>query len=290
MAKSPDAFRTISEVSAWLETPPHVLRFWESKFPQVKPVKRAGGRRYYRPEDIALLGGIKVLLHEQGMTIRGVQKMLREQGVRHVASLSAQVWTEDGGDGAVLDGDLDPDLDAVLDGEDPQEADDALNGVIVGPWAERQDGRETDVAEEDEARLATLDGLPAGTAFAGLDAAAGHLRHMTEGDAVPGAGSHGTAEAPTLIGSFLAGTMSRLAAEGGLGIHAAGGAGDFEPEGTTSDPVRVPPLPPGEPTLERALALLRRADPERLRLRGDRIAPLLQRLKALREGLPRRSA
>lgn len=87
MAKSRDAFRTISEVSDWLDTPAHVLRFWESKFSQIKPVKRAGGRRYYRPQDIALLGGIKTLLHEQGMTIKGAQKLLREQGVKHVASL-----------------------------------------------------------------------------------------------------------------------------------------------------------------------------------------------------------
>jgi DNA-binding transcriptional MerR regulator len=87
MPKAREAFRTISEVSAWLDTPAHVLRFWESKFTQIRPVKRAGGRRYYRPEDMALLGGIKMLLHEQGMTIKGVQKMLRERGVRHVAGL-----------------------------------------------------------------------------------------------------------------------------------------------------------------------------------------------------------
>ncbi|WP_104020450.1 MerR family transcriptional regulator [Roseovarius nitratireducens] len=88
MGKSADAFRTISEVADWLEVPAHVLRFWESKFTQVKPVKRAGGRRYYRPADMRLLGGIKVLLHDEGMTIKGVQKMLREQGVSHVAALS----------------------------------------------------------------------------------------------------------------------------------------------------------------------------------------------------------
>ncbi len=86
--KSPDAFRTISEVAEWLETPAHVLRFWESKFSQVKPVKRAGGRRYYRPSDMALIGGIKTLLHDEGMTIKGVQKLLREQGVKHVTSFS----------------------------------------------------------------------------------------------------------------------------------------------------------------------------------------------------------
>jgi DNA-binding transcriptional MerR regulator len=88
MAKSADAFRTISEVADWLEVPAHVLRFWESKFTQVKPVKRAGGRRYYRPADMRLLAGIKLLLHDEGMTIKGVQKMLREEGVRHVSSLA----------------------------------------------------------------------------------------------------------------------------------------------------------------------------------------------------------
>jgi DNA-binding transcriptional MerR regulator len=87
MDKSPDAFRTISEVAEHLDTPAHVLRFWESRFPQIRPVKRAGGRRYYRPSDIALLTGIKRLLHDEGLTIRGVQKILRDHGVRHVAGL-----------------------------------------------------------------------------------------------------------------------------------------------------------------------------------------------------------
>lgn len=88
MTKSPDAFRTISEVAEWLDRPAHVLRFWESKFTQIKPIKRAGGRRYYRPDDMLLLGGIKRLLHDEGMTIKGVQKLLREQGIKHVAGLS----------------------------------------------------------------------------------------------------------------------------------------------------------------------------------------------------------
>ena len=88
MSKSPDAFRTISEVADWLGVQAHVLRFWESRFAQVKPVKRAGGRRYYRPNDMRLLGGIKKLLHEDGITIKVVQRILREQGVAHVASLS----------------------------------------------------------------------------------------------------------------------------------------------------------------------------------------------------------
>lgn len=98
MAKSPDAFRTISEVADWLDTPAHVLRFWESRFSQVKPVKRAGGRRYYRPADMLLLGGIKKLLHEDGMTIKGAQKMLRTDGVKKVSALSQPVDGLDNGD------------------------------------------------------------------------------------------------------------------------------------------------------------------------------------------------
>lgn len=95
MAKAPDAFRTISEVADWLGIQAHVLRFWESKFTQVKPIKRAGGRRYYRPGDMLLLGGIKQLLHDDGITIKGVQKILREEGIGHVSALSIPI---DGGD------------------------------------------------------------------------------------------------------------------------------------------------------------------------------------------------
>lgn len=94
MAKSPDAFRTIREVAEWLDTPAHVLRFWESRFNQVKPVKRAGGRRYYRPADMLLIGGIKKLLHVDGMTIKGVQKLLRTEGVKSVAALSQPILDE----------------------------------------------------------------------------------------------------------------------------------------------------------------------------------------------------
>ncbi len=85
--KSAEAFRTISEVAVELDLPQHVLRFWEGRFPQVHPMKRAGGRRYYRPEDVDLLRGIHKLLYGEGLTIRGVQKILREQGVRYVGQL-----------------------------------------------------------------------------------------------------------------------------------------------------------------------------------------------------------
>ena len=87
MKKAPEAFRTISEVADLLDTPAHVLRFWESKFYQIRPVKRAGGRRYYRPDDVALINGIKTLLQDRGMTIRGAQRILQEQGVKVVAQM-----------------------------------------------------------------------------------------------------------------------------------------------------------------------------------------------------------
>lgn len=86
-AKSPEAFRTISEVAMELDVPQHVLRFWELRFSQVKPIKRAGARRYYRPEDVDLLRGIRALLYSDGFTIKGVQKILRDKGLRHVAEL-----------------------------------------------------------------------------------------------------------------------------------------------------------------------------------------------------------
>ena len=84
MDKAPDAFRTISEVADELDVPQHVLRFWESRFPQIRPMKRAGGRRYYRPDDVDLLRGIRHLLYGEGYTIRGVQRILREQGPKLV--------------------------------------------------------------------------------------------------------------------------------------------------------------------------------------------------------------
>lgn len=80
--KSPDAYRTISEVSQRLDVPQHVLRFWETRFPQIKPLKRAGGRRHYRPDDIALLARIRALLHDEGYSIKGVQRLLKTRGVR----------------------------------------------------------------------------------------------------------------------------------------------------------------------------------------------------------------
>ena len=93
--KSAEAFRTISEVADELEIPQHVLRFWESKFSQVKPLKRGGGRRYYRPEDVVLLHNIRTLLYQEGYTIKGVQKLLREGQVRKAEADGSAI-----GDGA----------------------------------------------------------------------------------------------------------------------------------------------------------------------------------------------
>jgi DNA-binding transcriptional MerR regulator len=87
MDKSPDAFRTISEVAEDLDVPQHVLRFWETRFSHIKPLKRGGGRRYYRPDDVDLLKGIRHLLYGEGYTIKGVQRILKEEGVRFVHAI-----------------------------------------------------------------------------------------------------------------------------------------------------------------------------------------------------------
>lgn len=89
MDKSPDAFRTISEVAEDLAIPQHVLRFWETRFAQIKPMKRGGGRRYYRPQDVDLIKGIRFMLYDQGYTIKGVQKLLKENGVQFVVAIGA---------------------------------------------------------------------------------------------------------------------------------------------------------------------------------------------------------
>ena len=86
MAKGPEAFRTISEAADELNVPQHVLRFWETKFAFIRPMKRAGGRRFYRPLDIAVLRGVRRLLHDEGYTIKGVQRLYREQGQRHLVA------------------------------------------------------------------------------------------------------------------------------------------------------------------------------------------------------------
>ena len=90
MEKSPEAFRTIREVAEAMELPQHVLRFWETRFPQIRPLKRAGGRRYYRPDDVERLKLIKRLLYDEGYTIKGVQKLFKEQGVQNLTTAASE--------------------------------------------------------------------------------------------------------------------------------------------------------------------------------------------------------
>src|SRR4051795_9407009 len=137
MDKAPDAFRTISEVAQELDVPQHVLRFWESRFAQIKPMKRGGGRRYYRPDDLDLLRGIRHLLYGEGYTIRGVQRILKDNGIRFVQS----VWQS----GAPQP--PPPDLDDAVDGEDEDALDAAdevngaeLTGAAAAAHTPRADG------------------------------------------------------------------------------------------------------------------------------------------------------
>jgi len=102
--KSPSAFRTISEVASELDVPQHVLRFWESKFTQIKPMKRGGGRRYYRPEDVALLERIRTLLYNDGYTIKGVQKLLRETSGRKSAGSGTEATAPETEDASTVNG------------------------------------------------------------------------------------------------------------------------------------------------------------------------------------------
>jgi DNA-binding transcriptional MerR regulator len=109
--KAPDAFRTISEVAEELDLPQHVLRFWETRFSHIRPMKRGGGRRYYRPDDVDLLRGIRHLLYGEGYTIRGVQRILKDEGVRFVQAVwktGAPQPAEDAADEEAEEGDIEP--------------------------------------------------------------------------------------------------------------------------------------------------------------------------------------
>lgn len=306
MAKSRDAFRTISEVSDWLDTPAHVLRFWESKFSQVKPVKRAGGRRYYRPEDMALLGGIKKLLHDDGMTIKGVQKLLRENGVRHVAGLGPAL---PGDEPAVEATGAEPGLRAP---QTPRlaEPEAKIEEPPVEELAEtdtRADAAESDKADADEA--------PHDAAEAAAEASDGIDLSIT--NVVPLPGSAQGAPIPTPDRDQPE-TAAFPEAEPHFTVEAEPAAG---PEATT-EPAAVPgpeatpetapePIPaePEEPeaTLETAAALpealardpadadskagprlfhlLEVTDRARLRSRTAELAPLVTRMQSLRNRL-----
>mgnify|MGYP001166151421 FL=1 len=116
MDKAPDAFRTISEVATDLDIPQHVLRFWETRFSQIKPMKRSGGRRYYRPDDVDLLRGIRHLLYSEGYTIRGVQRILKEHGIKSVQGLTE-------GSSAAAFGAIEDDIRNTLDEIDEDDSD-----------------------------------------------------------------------------------------------------------------------------------------------------------------------
>jgi len=132
VGKSPDAFRTISEAAGELSLPQHVLRFWETRFAQIKPLKRGGGRRYYRPDDVLLLKGIRHLLYDQGFTIRGVQRILKDEGPRHVISIgeAGSLEAAKPGEGVAV-------VPAVSElSEAPQDSESAI-GAPVAPMASR---------------------------------------------------------------------------------------------------------------------------------------------------------
>jgi len=133
--KAPDAFRTISEVADDLDIPQHVLRFWETRFTQIKPMKRSGGRRYYRPDDVDLLRGIRRLLYGEGYTIRGVQRILKEHGIKSVQGLidgSAAAPSFPAADQAALRGPPD-------DGDEPEiDADDEEDEIDEAPATPRR--------------------------------------------------------------------------------------------------------------------------------------------------------
>jgi DNA-binding transcriptional MerR regulator len=175
--KAPDAFRTISEVADDLDIPQHVLRFWETRFAQIKPMKRSGGRRYYRPDDVDLLRGIRRLLYGEGYTIRGVQRILKEYGIKAVQGLtdesvfssSAFAGIEAGIGDALREpeyGEAAPDLD-----EDGEEED-----VAEEPAVERGSARRAPEFAHPSRRPnpATLSQGPAIAAAMGEDDSAGH--------------------------------------------------------------------------------------------------------------------
>jgi len=151
MKKSPQAFRTISEVAKVLDVPAHVLRFWESRFSQIKPVKRGGGRRYYRPEDVDLIRGIRNLLYVEGLTIKGAQKVLRDKGIKHVVAIGR------GEDAQIAEADALWDEPGANDMAEKSAADTSIAAPPVSPVTKRRvtpssqpDPRQTSLFGDDD--------------------------------------------------------------------------------------------------------------------------------------------
>ncbi|MCR9107868.1 MerR family transcriptional regulator [Marivita sp. XM-24bin2] len=284
MSKSADAFRTISEVAEWLDTPAHVLRFWESKFTQVKPVKRAGGRRYYRPADMRLLGGIKKLLHDDGMTIKGVQKILREQGIKHVSSLCAlSLGDEDEAEQAIIADvpEAEP-VDTVVPFTKPEEP--AADPAALEDETEASPGTDPEpeppietAPEEPTAAPESEPAVEHAAAFEEAPEADTRVADSVtedasepepaaaEGPADADATSEPAHEANPALPSFLQHSLSERQAET-----------EF-PEDTTPE-VTTPAAPPKEPTPSALtfLSRIRSLTPKQ----AQEIAPILDQLKA----------
>ena len=161
MDKAPDAFRTISEVAEDLDIPQHVLRFWETRFSQIKPMKRSGGRRYYRPDDVDLLRGIRRLLYGEGYTIRGVQRILKEHGIASVQRLAdASAVASFGAIEEVVGQSIleDEDVVAPIDLDDDDYDSSGESGVPR--MAERRSRREVDGFDDEEAIAGVADLAP----------------------------------------------------------------------------------------------------------------------------------
>jgi DNA-binding transcriptional MerR regulator len=274
MSKSADAFRTISEVAEWLDTPAHVLRFWESKFTQVKPVKRAGGRRYYRPADMRLLGGIKKLLHDDGMTIKGVQKVLREQGIRHVSSLcELSLGDEDESDIILLeDVPASEPLDTVVPFAKPEMAElPEMAGEIAVPEVDPE------IEDEDLPIVGDVETAPA------LDVP------FSEQDLVV-TDTVAAAESPEIVEDLSAELVEprertplaeQTQTEAALPSFLQRSMEDRRADDAQTDPepVVAPPPPPAEPTPSALtyLARIRHLSPEQ----AQQIAPILDQLRAV---------
>lgn len=256
-AKSADAFRTIGEVSEVLDTPAHVLRFWETRFTQVKPVKRAGGRRYYRPADVALLAGIRRLLHEQGMTIRGVQKILREQGARSVALPVDEIggaMPAAAADGLLMESEA---FDAsALDASEAGEwAGEMAGEVPEAPFIEVAEAPGDGPAELHVLRGPVEPAAPPSTPPA-LDAPAATVHEPAEATEQDGEAMQGEdlAEAP----EEMTATSGRLASDDGGADDSA--AGDSAAEtGATDDAAKPPRMSRAERAAARAARAARRA-------------------------------
>jgi DNA-binding transcriptional MerR regulator len=154
MDKSADAFRTISEVAEELDLPQHVLRFWETRFPQIKPLKRAGGRRYYRPRDVEVLRTIKHLLYGEGYTIKGVQRVLKEQGIgpATAAGIAANETRQD------LPLSSEREFPAVPDSQ-PWQAESGGNCTAAPPNSKQPEGSRPAAGHDDGARMTSEESL-----------------------------------------------------------------------------------------------------------------------------------